>query len=701
MISKITRGADAGGLVRYLGGKSRDDGRHINFHTDQRVIGGSLGLEGRLDAELTRQVIRDLDAPGLAYPDVRVLAKVKGQDGAPDGVKDAPIWHCSLSIGADEGVLSDAKWQQISGEFMERMRFDDPSLAPSRWVAIRHGTSEHGNDHVHLAASLIREDGRTVDVYRDYVRAGEACNAIEHAHGLQVIAARETGTGGRSVSAAELRRSRDDGGALPDRVYLEQTVRAAAGASTSEAEFVRRLRGDGLQVRAVRIVDAKRLDLSTGPATGYSVAREGSDVWFRGGTLSRDLTLPRLRAGWRGDPAAAIPAWQGEQTPGRETGLVPADPLMWRKATAELRSMERRVTAGKLTPAQLADTAGLVSGALSAAATRPEYSRGEIPKAARDAGRMAGSRAKGAPVARLPLAAALIFLQAQDRDSLAQTVMVRQLLSTYRAIQDRAKPRETGMSMGEPDGLDEVADVGATMAVTTAAVGWEKHARQPEPAAHAARDTERAPAAADAAAAVEPVPAKPTAEQTERVVALGKAAGLPMLDQAVQVMTADEADKLIRTLNPTDADLRDVWAGPDRGHGRHQGDAGNPQRWYVDPDAADKAERLLADMQARTEQKHGTPAAVTSDNARTDGTATTDPKTRAPGEWKTGDQPVTARQRAVLLNHGVDSGDLAGMTKAQASERISAKRAQGNVVTMPPPDPRSVRTETRGHGRRR
>lgn len=281
-----------------------------------------------------------------------------------------------------------------------------------------------------------------------------------------------------------------------------------------------------------------------------------------------------------------------------------ADPVTWRKATAELRSMERRVTAGKLTPAQLADTAGLVSGALSAAATRPEYSRGEIPKAARDAGRMAASRAKGAPALRLPLAAALIFLQAQDRDgSLAQTVMVRQLLSTYRAVQDarRAKARETGMSMGEPDGLDEVADVGVTMGVTTAAVGWEKHSRAVE---DQAREQEKA----------KRTPAKPTAK--------------------------------------------------------------------------------LDDQSTPTKVTEGTESA-TADPERTD------PKTRPPSEWKTGGEPLKPAQRAVLLNRGVPESELAGMTKAQASERISAKRQTGNVVTMPPPDPQRIRTETRGHGRRR
>ena len=56
MIAKITRGSDGGGLVRHLAGK----GKHTPSTPSRRVVGGSL----EPDADLTRQVIRDLLAPG-------------------------------------------------------------------------------------------------------------------------------------------------------------------------------------------------------------------------------------------------------------------------------------------------------------------------------------------------------------------------------------------------------------------------------------------------------------------------------------------------------------------------------------------------------------------------------------------------------------------------------------------------------------
>ena len=45
--------------------------------------------------------------------------------------------------------------------------------APCRWVAVRHGLSKNGNDHVHIAVSLVREDGTKAMTHNDYKRAQE------------------------------------------------------------------------------------------------------------------------------------------------------------------------------------------------------------------------------------------------------------------------------------------------------------------------------------------------------------------------------------------------------------------------------------------------------------------------------------------------------------------------------------------------
>nr|WP_242703300.1 relaxase/mobilization nuclease domain-containing protein [Paenarthrobacter ureafaciens] len=79
------------------------------------------------------------------------------------------VWHCSLSLRAEEGDLTDQKWADIAQDFMDEMGFTETSgRAPAQWVAIRHGHSKAGNDHIHIAASMVREDGTKWSSWRDF-----------------------------------------------------------------------------------------------------------------------------------------------------------------------------------------------------------------------------------------------------------------------------------------------------------------------------------------------------------------------------------------------------------------------------------------------------------------------------------------------------------------------------------------------------
>jgi hypothetical protein len=74
------------------------------------------------------------------------------------------------------------------------------------------------------------------------------------------------------------------------------------------------------------VIVRPRWETGTGRGTvvGYSVARpsvpgSGEDlVWFGGGKLGKDLTLPALRAGWATDPGA-VAAWRAVDAPSSAT----------------------------------------------------------------------------------------------------------------------------------------------------------------------------------------------------------------------------------------------------------------------------------------------------------------------------------------------------------------------------------------------
>ena len=72
-----------------------------------------------------------------------------------NGYKHADVWHCSLSLRAEEGALTDQQWGDIANDFVDAMGFTEASgKAQCRWAAINHGTSENGNHHIHIAVSL-------------------------------------------------------------------------------------------------------------------------------------------------------------------------------------------------------------------------------------------------------------------------------------------------------------------------------------------------------------------------------------------------------------------------------------------------------------------------------------------------------------------------------------------------------------------
>src|SRR5207253_1366932 len=134
------------------------------------------------------------------------------------------------------------------------------------------------------------------------------CRETEIGYGLQAVRGRPgqaKAAAGRSEAEAARRRGHPE----PDRLALQRAVRAAATQATSEADFVRNLRAAKLVVRP-RYAEGGRSSV-----VGYSVAiRADRPIWYGGGKLARDLTLPALRLTWATDAAdrqAALTEWRG------------------------------------------------------------------------------------------------------------------------------------------------------------------------------------------------------------------------------------------------------------------------------------------------------------------------------------------------------------------------------------------------------
>lgn len=446
MIPKITRGSEMTNLMVYLAGEGRS-----NEHTEQHLVAGDPAIVtmygyDQLDKVTALRIAHDIDEPRVKLGvSVTRLARMKDPHTGEivQARVDANVWHCSLSINAKEGQLTDEKWGAIAQDFADEMGFTEASgKAPCRWVAVRHGLSKKGNDHIHLAVSLVREDGTKASVHNDHKRAQRVCGELERKYGLEVLESRHTGIGERGANQAERAIQERTGATELAAHRLERTVRAAATASLDEGEFVRRLHRGGVLVRPR--FSAGRDDV----VAGYSVAlrpAQGEDpIWRGGGHLAKDLSLPRLREGWPDSPAtaqAAVDEWRATTknpwtyrpvAPGREERTLSPD--LWKQYTDELAQLRKQLRDVPVTDrGTWAHVARETSGAFAAWSQRVETTPGPLAQTSRELARSAHIQAhqsKPKPVQLGSAAnAAMILMQAASggRGTMAEAIMLRQL----------------------------------------------------------------------------------------------------------------------------------------------------------------------------------------------------------------------------------------------------------------------------------
>jgi len=218
-----------------------------------------------------------------------------------------PVWHCAVRAAPGDPDLGDGAWMRIAGEIMHRTglsRYGEEDQGV-RWVAVH-----HGDNHVHIVAVLARQDGRRVNLRNDFYRIGEALRQVEAEYGLTVVG-RADRTAARNPTRAEQEKAARAGQAEPPRVALRRHVAAAAASARSEAEFFAALAARGVQVRL------RHGEHDPGQVTGYAVTLPGArtaagePVWFGGGKLAPDLTLPKLRRRWPEPGARAHRAGPG------------------------------------------------------------------------------------------------------------------------------------------------------------------------------------------------------------------------------------------------------------------------------------------------------------------------------------------------------------------------------------------------------
>ncbi|GIJ56198.1 relaxase/mobilization nuclease domain-containing protein [Virgisporangium aurantiacum] len=280
------RGRNVRGLLAYLYGPGRHE-EHRNPH----IIAAWTGPQQIPWLEPT--------CGPTGRHDIGRLARLLNQPvNAAANPPELTVWHTSVRNHASDRPLTDQQWAHIAREIMNAVGLaphGDPNAV--RWAAIR-----HAEDHIHVVATLVRQDGKTAWGWNEKYKAQAAARRLERELGLHQVGPADH-TAHRYPGAAEQNKTRRLGHRDVPRDRLRREVRTAAAASAGEAEFFDRLRNARILVRL------RHSTIDGGDITGYSVGlpshrtSTGDTIWYGGGRLSPDLTLPRLRHRW-GRPTA-------------------------------------------------------------------------------------------------------------------------------------------------------------------------------------------------------------------------------------------------------------------------------------------------------------------------------------------------------------------------------------------------------------
>lgn len=288
------RGSRVGGLLRYLWGPGKAE-EHVN----PRLVAAwdGAGELATLEPERTAAGKRDFRA---------LTALLEEPVRAGYRPPNKPVWHASMRLAPEDRdyVYTDGMWARMAREMLTEAGVasaaDDPGL---RWIAMR-----HGDDHVHIVATLVREDGRTNWMRNDYPRCVQATYNVARRYGLKRHVPPADRTAHRRPHRVEVSKARRTGRSQTPRDELRRRVRTALAGAVDEGEFFDRLRAAGVLVR--------QRHSATDPdeVTGYAVALPGNraagggPIFFSGGRLAPDLTLPKLRQRWGTGPAPKVDA---------------------------------------------------------------------------------------------------------------------------------------------------------------------------------------------------------------------------------------------------------------------------------------------------------------------------------------------------------------------------------------------------------
>ncbi|MEU6192381.1 relaxase/mobilization nuclease domain-containing protein [Streptomyces sp. NPDC047061] len=268
-------GNDTYGLLEYLYGPGRAE-----EHVDPHLVAAWDRLApdpGRGPKATQRDLQRLLDQPVMALSESTRPAE--------------HVWHLSVRAAPEDPILTDEQWADIARRMVAATGIaPEGDEAACRWVAVR-----HADDHIHIIATVVRQDGRRARIRHDGARSQAEARKIEVDYGLRRLNTGDKTAAKRPTSAERHKANRQRRERTP-REELRERVRRAAAGVVGEQEFFDRLAAAGLLIHQ-RVAPS-------GDLLGYKVAlpddrnENQEPIYYSGSTLAPDLSLPKIRERW-------------------------------------------------------------------------------------------------------------------------------------------------------------------------------------------------------------------------------------------------------------------------------------------------------------------------------------------------------------------------------------------------------------------
>ncbi|MEU8704348.1 mobilization protein [Streptomyces sp. NPDC048565] len=269
-------GSNTRGLLAYLYGPGRHD-EHLDPHLVAAFAMLGMPDPGRDENATLTELGFHLDEP------------VHLRNGEFGKKVTDHVWHCPVRAAPEDRYLSDTEWGEIAQRIVQAA-----GIAPAgddlacRWIAVR-----HADDHIHILATTVREDGRRPKLHDSGIRVGDACREIEKDYGLRRLKKGDR-TGTRRPTQAEMHKADRLGWEQTSREWLQDHIRAAIPHATSAEELLAYLEAGDILVKPRRG--------PSGDLLGYAVGRpgdlnkDGEQIYHPGGKIAPDLSLPKLKA---------------------------------------------------------------------------------------------------------------------------------------------------------------------------------------------------------------------------------------------------------------------------------------------------------------------------------------------------------------------------------------------------------------------